>query len=297
MLDRFFTIVIIPKKNSKVKKIKVSSRFFKLAIFLSLVFVVAWSLMIYDYFLMRSKLNQDVQFVEYFEEQKTNIFHFQKLLDQLQLRFDHLRELNFKLRVLTSLEAEHEPLSQSSLGNDHEELIEKAKKEGIFSVIASDTSKHNLLEQEGEKKFNQLINFLKIPVNPMAKVPNGWPAQGYLKTSFGKRLDPIDGQELPFYGIDIATASFSPVVAPATGIILAIKKDEYFGNILAIDHGNGFVTRYGHLYKILHNIGASVSKGELIAKAGNSGRSSGPHLYYEVSLNGVPQNPMTFIHK
>ena len=296
MIDRFFTIVIIPKKNSKVRKIKISTRFFKLAVFLSLLLVFAWSLMIYDYFVTRSKLSNDQQIAEYFQEQKKSILHFQKLLEKLQLRFDHLRELNFKLRVLTSLEAEHEPISQSTTTQGHGELLELATNKGILSVITSETSKSNILEQQGEKKFKQLVDFLKAPRNPMNNIPNGWPTRGYLKTNFGKRLDPIDGQESPFYGIDIASASFSPVLAPAAGIILAIEKDEYFGNILTLDHGNGFVTRYGHLYKIVHAIGSTVSKGELIAKVGNSGRSSGPHVYYEVSLNGVPQNPMTFIH-
>jgi murein DD-endopeptidase MepM/ murein hydrolase activator NlpD len=96
-------------------------------------------------------------------------------------------------------------------------------------------------------------------------------------------------------GMDISNRVGTPVITPADGIISDIGNDWIFGKILVISHGFGITTRYAHLNKVLVRIGQKVKRGDKIAEVGTSGRTTGPHLHYEVRLNGVPANPMRYI--
>jgi murein DD-endopeptidase MepM/ murein hydrolase activator NlpD len=95
--------------------------------------------------------------------------------------------------------------------------------------------------------------------------------------------------------LDIATRQGTPVDAPADGRVTFAGPKGLMGNMLTIQHGHGFVTRYGHLSKIFKKVGDKVKRGEVIAQVGNTGRSTGPHLHYEVLLSGVPVNPARYI--
>jgi murein DD-endopeptidase MepM/ murein hydrolase activator NlpD len=95
--------------------------------------------------------------------------------------------------------------------------------------------------------------------------------------------------------LDIAYRKGSPIVATADGVVTYAGTKGLLGLVLVIDHGHGIVTRYAHLDEIIHNKGARVERGEIIAHMGNTGRSTGPHLHYEVRLNGIPVNPVKYI--
>ncbi len=129
----------------------------------------------------------------------------------------------------------------------------------------------------------------------LASAPSIWPARGWVTSEFGFRLDPYTGERRLHEGLDIANAPGTTVSAPADGTVVYAANESGYGNVLVIDHGSGIKTRYGHLSHIDVRLGNRVTRGQPVATVGNSGRSTGPHLHYEVRINGVPENPRKFI--
>lgn len=120
-------------------------------------------------------------------------------------------------------------------------------------------------------------------------------AAGLITSTFGYRLSSFPNRREFHQGLDIAAPKGTPVIAPADGIISFVGIKGLLGRIVVIDHGNGIITRYGHLYKALKKNGNHVKRGEIIARIGTSGRSTEYHLYYEVHVNGIPVNPEKYI--
>ncbi len=126
--------------------------------------------------------------------------------------------------------------------------------------------------------------------------PSGRPLKkGWLSSGFGKRTDPLTGKKDFHRGIDFAGKSGSEIVAVADGIVTWADKRYDYGNMVEIDHGNGYVSRYSHNKKNLVKLGDRVSKGQAIALLGSTGRSTGPHVHYEIVHNGKIINPKSFI--
>lgn len=128
-------------------------------------------------------------------------------------------------------------------------------------------------------------------------IPDIFPTKGYLRDAFGKRIHPLTKKEVFHNGMDIAAKKGTKVVAPADGKVLVAEHRTYYGNLLIIDHGNGYQTRYGHLAAFKVKEGDQIKKGQTIAFVGSTGRSPEPHLHYEVRINGKPVNPLSLIKK
>ncbi len=129
----------------------------------------------------------------------------------------------------------------------------------------------------------------------LAATPSIAPVRGVLTSGFGSRLDPFTGQPASHEAIDISTAPGQPVQATADGIVLQAGTDGSLGVAVSISHGYGVTTRYGHLRRVAVRPGQQVRRGEVIGFVGNTGRSTGYHLHYEVLDQGVAANPLTYI--
>lgn len=129
----------------------------------------------------------------------------------------------------------------------------------------------------------------------MNAIPNIRPARGWITSKFGYRVSPFTGRPSLHTGLDIAGSPGSPIYAPADGLVTFAGYDEGYGKMVTIDHGHGYQTRYGHLANFYIQVGQRVNRYDIIAAIGNTGRSTGPHLHYEVRLNGIPKNPANFI--
>ncbi|MBI3522910.1 MAG: M23 family metallopeptidase [Betaproteobacteria bacterium] len=114
-------------------------------------------------------------------------------------------------------------------------------------------------------------------------------------SSFGWRIDPFTGERALHEGVDFSADVGTPVVAAAGGVVITAERHPEYGNMVEIDHGNDLTTRYAHLSKILVKPGTLVRRGQEIAESGNTGRSTGPHLHFEVRLRGIAQNPNRFL--
>ncbi len=117
----------------------------------------------------------------------------------------------------------------------------------------------------------------------------------YVSSVFGIRSDPFTGRRARHEGIDFADALGAPILAAESGVVLSVTNHPEYGNALEIDHGKGLVTRYGHTAKVLVKQGDLVKRGQPIAEMGSTGRSTGPHLHFEVRKAGAPQNPIDYL--
>jgi murein DD-endopeptidase MepM/ murein hydrolase activator NlpD len=128
--------------------------------------------------------------------------------------------------------------------------------------------------------------------------PAGQPVlEGYISSLFGGRTDPFDGHEAQHKGVDIAGAAGSEVLSVATGVVTRAGPASGYGNLVEINHGSGYTTRYGHNQEVLVAVGDTVTRGQPIALMGSTGRSTGPHVHFEVLRNGRQVDPLSFIDR
>lgn len=125
--------------------------------------------------------------------------------------------------------------------------------------------------------------------------PNLWPVEGQVTGSFGERIDPFNGEGAFHSGVDIGSNLGHPIVAPADGVVTFTDLLGGYGKAIMINHGNGISTRYGHLAGFAVTAGQAVHRGDVIGYVGDSGRSTGPHLHYEVRINDTPVNPYKYL--
>jgi murein DD-endopeptidase MepM/ murein hydrolase activator NlpD len=131
----------------------------------------------------------------------------------------------------------------------------------------------------------------------LSSTPSRAPSKGYITSGFGTRSDPFNGGRAHHMGIDFDANIGDPVSAAAGGVVTYAGVKNGYGNVVEVDHGNGYSTLYGHNSRLLVRAGDVVRAGQQIAKAGSTGRSTGPHVHFEVHVNGVPVNPRPFLDK
>jgi murein DD-endopeptidase MepM/ murein hydrolase activator NlpD len=136
--------------------------------------------------------------------------------------------------------------------------------------------------------FDQKIKKLMVPTQQPV-------AGGALGSSFGWRIDPVNGQSALHTGLDFPASQGTPILAAAGGVVVTQEYHPAYGNMLEIDHGNELITRYAHASKVLAKKGDLIKRGQKIAEVGSTGRSTGSHLHFEVLVQGVFQDPQKFL--
>lgn len=146
------------------------------------------------------------------------------------------------------------------------------------------------------RSVNEAYDSLSAQRTRLAALPSIMPTKGWLTSAFAKeRIHPILHLARPHDGIDVAAPMGAPILAPAAGVVTDVRWEEGYGNFVTIDHGYGIVTRYAHCSKVLVVRGQRVKRGQQIALVGSTGLSTGPHLHYEVWVNGHPVNPINYV--
>lgn len=145
-----------------------------------------------------------------------------------------------------------------------------------------------------EERVNNVYEVSQEKLSFWSSTPNRWPVRGWITSDFGMRLNPFGGYKL-HEGIDIAAPFGTNIFSPSDGVVVKAKYSGGYGNMIVIDHGYGLVTRFGHTSEMLVNEGDRVYRGQKIALVGSTGASTGPHLHYEVLVDGVPTNPKNYI--
>lgn len=149
---------------------------------------------------------------------------------------------------------------------------------------------------ERERQMRVLEDLLMASRMQNEVVPSGWPVvNGFISSLFGRRPDPFSGRMAFHEGMDFAGKEGSSVIAVGAGVVSYSSARAGYGVLVEVNHGNGYITRYGHNKAVLVKVGDTVRKGQRLALVGSSGRSTGPHVHFEVLLNGSPVNPAQYI--
>ena len=149
---------------------------------------------------------------------------------------------------------------------------------------------------ELSQSFRAVSDTLAKNFERLASTPSIMPTTGWLSSQFSlSRFHPILHLNRPHEGIDLSAPMGAPIIAPASGRVISVSNEPGYGNTFQIDHGNGIVTKFAHCSRIVVHVGQQVTRGQLIATVGNTGLATGPHLHYEVHVNGQPVDPLKYV--
>ena len=300
MAIKKFTLIFVPEKGNKVRQFKVPTLLALLSILLLISSLSAAVWIARDYISIRAKVPELEKLRQENAYQKKQFLHLARRIDSINQRLSELKEFDRRLKVMVNLETSEDPGGKEGIGGSDQTTMAllKTHKDNQKELIRSMHEAIDDLNAEialGKKEKAELDQFLENQKMLLASTPSIWPTRGWLSSGFGYRTSPFTGQREFHKGIDISTRMKAPIVAPANGIVTRIAWDHGYGRVLTLSHGHGVVTRYAHLSKVLVKKGQYVKRGETIALVGNTGRSTGPHLHYEVLLNGMPVNPLRYI--
>ena len=295
-----FTLIIIPEKGQKVRQFRIPRVFVFFSMVIFVGSILGAILAGRDYVCLRSNLPEIDRLRQENTYQKKQFMYLAARIDELNQKMCELKEFDRRLKIMVNLETAEDPGSKTGVGGSDQTVIALAKTKGedqkeLVRAMHEAIDNLNTEIALGKKEKADLDKFLENQKMLLASTPSIWPTRGWLSSGFGYRTSPFTGQREFHKGIDISTRMKAPIVAPANGIVTRITWDHGYGRILTIAHGHGIVTRYAHLSKVLVKKGQYVKRGETIALVGNTGRSTGPHLHYEVLLNGMPVNPLRYI--
>jgi murein DD-endopeptidase MepM/ murein hydrolase activator NlpD len=251
-----------------------------------------------DYCTMKIQMPYLAQLEKENEQKKKQFIHLARRVDGMCEEMGEQKELSRKLKIMVNLETDDDEAyglgGPAPIFSDNEDPNAKDDKELARLMHRSLDSLENELAI-GEKEKANLYEFFENQKILLASTPSIRPANGWMSSRFGYRISPFTGKREMHRGIDIATKMGAPIVAPADGIVTFTGRNGGYGKTLVIKHGHGLKTKYAHLKKALVKKGQYVKRGETIALVGNSGRSTGPHLHYEVHLNKVAVDPLRYI--
>ncbi|UCD71382.1 MAG: M23 family metallopeptidase [Syntrophobacterales bacterium] len=273
----------------------------KLICFAIPIFFILLGYFSFDYVIMRQKVMELSRLREETQLQRSQVHFFCEKIGELERKIAGMREFDRRLRILANLEASEGStrrffgIGGPSPEDIRETLLLQRNEEELMKQMRHDLERLDEEATAEGSSLKELESLLQNKRVQLTHTPSIWPARGWFTSGFGYRISPFTGLRQMHEGIDISNRTGTPIFAPADGLVTNIGREWGFGKILVISHGFGFSTRYGHLHKINVKIGQKVKRGQKIAEVGSSGKSTGPHLHYEVRENGVPVNPMKYI--
>ncbi len=239
-----------------------------------------------DYAALQARLN----------EQQATIDGFQDRVAQMRAEVEGWREL--RTRIWQPFGPEGDPAGSRStgVGGTAMRLIEAPPAPPREPSLLEEIERlSGMVVEEGES-LRALDRFVAKAGKVLTALPSRWPVRGPVNSDFGPRVSPwADGSGENHSGLDIGAARGTPVVAPASGVVVFAGPQPEYGITLVIDHGNDLKTLYGHLSRVDVEAGQKIERGQVVALTGNTGRSSGPHLHYEIQVAGKAVNPRLYL--
>ena len=301
-----YSVVFFPGATASPKRFRISRRWFRICGCSSLVILLG-VVSSFVYFSQKYYYlaNDEIELTELRRESKIRKVQAEKIATQVKnLESDMARLGRFekKLRVITALEDSPQNSEKNwgvggSYGLSSFSLTTSLAHESKAVANRLSNNLGHLTTQAKIKTISlqELDHFFKNQKSFLQSTPSVWPTRGWVTSGFGYRKSPFTGLREKHEGWDIGARSGSAVRATADGMITVAGRERGYGKLIEIDHGYGVVTRYGHNSKNLIRVGSKVKRGQIVALVGNTGRSTGPHLHYEVIVNGVPANPKNYI--
>ncbi len=296
----YFNILIFGQKTSRTRHLRIHKKTFKIGLYLLAFGLLSTIFFFCDYIQVRKKTFEVNHLRLETQEQRSKIHFFSSKIEDLEGQLSKLKDFDKKIRIIANLEKGQEATSFMGMGgpspSDVREKLKGEKDEkGLVQQMRTDIERLKSEAVSREESLSELERLLQTKKDVLISTPSIWPVQGWVTSGFGFRTNPFTGLNQMHEGMDISNRPGTLVVAPADGIISDIGSDWAHGKILVISHGFGMMTRYSHLNKVLVRVGQKVKRGDKIAEVGMSGKTTGPHLHYEVRLNGIPVNPMRYI--
>jgi murein DD-endopeptidase MepM/ murein hydrolase activator NlpD len=277
--DRLYAFIIAhtSRSRSRIRRVCVHKRWLKLSAFLGVALFIAAAYGIYGLtqHLRHQAVEQENARLRAENEKQ------RRLLNNLNNRVERVEDASRKLAEMSGVshdEGQEQPAVTNGAGGPFVPVDDAAVVE----------YKTNHLEQE--------LRAFEAALRERAAVPSLWPVAGTLESGYGVRRNPFGGYSYESHeGQDIEADMGTPVDAAASGTVTVAGVQNGYGNVVYIDHGNGLSTRYGHLSRIDVEVGQQIKRGERLGLVGSTGRSTGPHLHYEVRINNQPVNPRPYL--
>ncbi len=280
-----FSIIVIPESSNRVKRLQVSSGIIKSAVCGGVIVSALFAFFTYSYFSYSVDHNELQRLRVVTSQQRQTLHGLVADLDEVQQQMYSLQETEARVMQLAKLEnvPKEIPIAIGGIAEVSSSLEVDSVQRQINKLQVEIELRRQ--SQEGVR------NLLNDQVSLHRATPKGWPTKGWVTSYFGMRESPFTGKRVMHEGLDIAANIGTPVFATADGVVARVKYSAGYGKMIIIDHGYGYRTIFGHNSKIVAKAGHRVKRGDLIAKVGNTGKSTGSHLHYELQLNGVPIDP------
>lgn len=320
-LSKQFTFVIIPEANQSVRRIRLSGLILALVMAVIALLAVSAALFITLFGSSTAKLaNLEAQLdaAQSGHEQtlrdkndriamlEADLTSLSAQAEQIATKMDEIAQLEQQLKEIAGIQtsesdihmfsADSVPLGEGGQGGEEFDLPAEVSQAALASRTEQEFDQLSSLMDELKPSLVATKAAVLKHQQMLDITPTIWPADNWKITStFGVRRDPFSGRRALHSGLDIGGNRGDPVYATADGVVTLSEQKYPHGNNIMIDHGRGIETRYLHLNERLVQVGDKVKKGQLIGKLGNTGRSTGPHLHYEVIVNGTHVDPMPYI--
>ena len=295
-----FTILIFGHKTSKSRNLKVPKKTVKIGAYLLGFAFLLNTFFFCDYIQIKKKVFELGQLRQETQSQKSQIHFFSARIEDLERQLSKLKDFDQKIRIIANLEKIQDSTSLRGMGgpspSDIRERLKEGKDEkGLIQQMKTDIERLQSEALSREESLSEIEKLLQSKKVMLIHTPSIWPVLGWVTSGFGFRTNPFTGLTQMHEGLDISNRVGTPVMAPADGIVLDTGNDFAYGRTLTISHGFGMISRYSHLNKVLVRNGQRVKRGDKIGEVGMTGKTTGPHLHYEVRVNGIPANPMRYI--
>lgn len=299
MRKRYYIIFVAREKDGRLRKVPVPMHY--AYVFVAAAVVGAFTLagMAGSYSRMLLKTASFNQIRMQHEALRKDYQQLQAVAQQKEVQAASLGSLASEVSALYGLRQSRLTKSAATVAVDPDDS------NATFSNAAYAQSFDQLSSLKDTALSGQLAQAFAIGADPsggsnwtaMLNAPTLWPVVGRITSSFGERLDPFNGEGAFHSGIDIGTSFGAAVRAPADGVVVKASYGNGYGREIIIDHGNGVETLYGHLSGFAVTAGEQVRRGQVIGYVGDSGRSTGPHLHYEVRIRNTPVNPHKYLRE
>ena len=298
---------VLSNTGSRANQISVPISLIYISVSMGFVVLAILGYLAYDYYQLRavgvvnqayeSQINDQKEIIA---GQHAQIQTFTSEINKLKSKLVTLNNFEKKIRVIANLDQENNQESLFGVGGsipeDLSTNVDLSKRQtGVIREMHEQVDNLHLATSNQKTGFSSLLEALEGQKNLLACTPAIRPVKGWMTSRFGYRNSPFTNRKELHKGLDIANREGTQIIAPADGIVKFTGRKGLLGKAIDIDHGHGMITRYGHLKEILKKRGEQVKRGDIIAEMGDTGRSTGSHLHYEVHLNGVPVNPIKYI--
>lgn len=301
--------MIVPEKTTQVRRVIIPAWVLRGSLIGLFLGVVLAGIMLLDYWYVMGQIDENKQLKIESRRLRQQVQIYKNKTDQLERTMDRLQTFSTRLKVITNIEDRDSqiqsfnqmlPDAATNVGYQAPPQVAEFDPEAI--LLREDEIKLNenflKLNQRSiqlEQNLNELYELLVDQKAFLAALPTRRPAGGLFTSGFGIRKSPYGDRDKMHEGLDIANSVGTHIHATAHGIVTFAGQKPGYGRTVIIDHGFGLETWYGHSSRILVKAGERVRRGQLITQMGNTGRSTGPHVHYEVRVNGIPVDPLTYI--